>query len=170
MATKKRRTAVGLADLPCTKSTDSSNLVVRFAIRGETLFRTAPIEDTISTFASITRFFTTSRWNVIFTIVTLTFSWLLVQPWTGFLIPDVANVANMVRQFEPLMYGSVNVVPRSRELVSASIAVQDLGESLRASSASETIIVQLDGLAQSLKDLSEQMNSFFSKVDGDMDK
>lgn len=148
-----------------------TGLVVRFAIRGETLFRTAPIEDTISTFASSTRYFTRSRWNIVCTIMTLIFSWLLVQPWTASLIPDVANVANMVKQFEPLLYASENVIPRSRELSSASIAVQDLGESVRATnmSSSPVIINQLDDLADSLKVLSEQMTSFFVNVDGDMD-
>lgn len=152
---------------------DAENLdgFVRFAIRGETLFRTAPIEDTISTFASGTRFFTRSRWNVLCTIITVIFSWLLVQPWTASLIPDVANVANMVKQFEPLLYASENVIPRSRELAGASIAVQDLGESVRATNmpSSPIIINQLDDLADSLKILSEQMTSFFTNVDGDMD-
>lgn len=146
-------------------------VVVRFAIRGETLFRTAPIEETISTFASGTRIFTRSRANVVCTIALLIFSWLLVQPWTATLIPDVANVANMAKQFEPLLYASENVIPRSRELAEASIAVQDLGESVRAQnmSASSSIIDQLDDLGDSLKILSEKITSFFTNVDGDMD-
>ncbi|KAL6709044.1 hypothetical protein ACN47E_002171 [Coniothyrium glycines] len=161
------------ADMGLSHHDDDAQLdgFVRFAIRGETQFRTAPIEDTISTFASGTRFFTRSRWNVIFTIITIVFSWLLVQPWTASLIPDVANVANMAKQFEPLLYASENVIPRSRELAEASIAVQDLGESVRATnmSSSPVIINQLDDLADSLKVLSEQMTSFFTNVDGDMD-
>ena len=148
-----------------------THAVVRFAIRGETLFRTAPIEETISTFANGTRIFTRSRANIVCTIITIVFSYLLLQPWTASLIPDVANVANMAKQFEPLMYASENVIPRSRELAEASIAVQDLGESVRATnmSASSVIIDQLDDLADSLKVLSEKITSFFTNVDGDMD-
>lgn len=148
-----------------------TRLVVRFAIRGETLFRTAPIEDTISTFASGTRIFTKSRANVLCTIFSIVLAWVLVQPWTATLIPDVANVANMAKQFEPLLYASENVIPRSRELADASIAVQDLGESVRATnmSASSVIIDQLDDLGDSLKVLSEKITSFFTNVDGDMD-
>ncbi|KAH8725030.1 hypothetical protein GQ44DRAFT_681946 [Phaeosphaeriaceae sp. PMI808] len=144
---------------------------VRFAIRGETLFRTAPIEDTLSTFASGVHIITRSRINVIATIVSIIFSWLLIHPWTATLIPDVANVAGMAKQFEPLMYASENVIPRSRELAEASIAVQDLGESVRATnmSASTVIIDQLDDLGDSLKLLSEKITSFFTNVDGDMD-
>ncbi|KAF2243822.1 hypothetical protein BU26DRAFT_109722 [Trematosphaeria pertusa] len=144
---------------------------VRFAIRGETLFRTAPIEDTISSFASGVHVFTRSKANLVCTIFAIIISWILLQPWTASLIPDVANVANMAKQFEPLMYASENVIPRSRELAEASIAVQDLGESVRATnmSASTVIIDQLDDLGDSLKVLSEKMTSFFTNVDGDMD-
>ncbi|KAJ5027848.1 hypothetical protein PSV08DRAFT_16123 [Bipolaris maydis] len=144
---------------------------MRFAYRGEAKFRTAPIEDTISTFASGLHIFTKSRANVILTVATVLLSWILLQPWTASLIPDVANVANMAKQFEPLLYASENVIPRSRELAEASIAVQDLGESVRATnmSASSVIIDQLDDLGDSLKILSEKITSFFTNVDGDMD-
>ncbi|KAF2626108.1 hypothetical protein BU25DRAFT_370521 [Macroventuria anomochaeta] len=144
---------------------------VRFAIRGETLFRTAPIEESLSTFANGMGMFTRTRRNVILTIATVVLSWVLLHPWNTSLVPDVANVANMAKQFEPLMYASENVIPRSRELAEASIAVQDLGESVRATnmSASTVIIDQLDDLGDSLKVLSEKITSFFTNVDGDMD-
>jgi hypothetical protein len=144
---------------------------VRFAIRGETLFRTAPIEETISTFASGVHYFTRSRANLITTIATIIVSWVLLQPWTATLIPDIANVAGMAKQFEPLMYASENVYPRTRELSEASIAVQDLGESVRATnmSASAVIIGQLDDLGDSLKMLSDMLGGFFRDVDGDID-
>jgi hypothetical protein len=145
--------------------------VVRFAIRGETLFRTAPIEDIMSSVASGVHMFTKSRFSVICSVMTLIFAYILTIPWNESLIPDIANVANMAKQFEPLMYASENVIPRSRELAEASIAVQDLGESVRATnmSSSTVIIDQLDDLGDSLKVLSEKMTSFFTNVDGDMD-
>ncbi|CAI6325812.1 unnamed protein product [Periconia digitata] len=144
---------------------------VRFAIRGETLFRTAPIEDTITSLSRGVNMLTRSRFTFLLAILFVILSWVLVQPWTTSLIPDVANVANMAKQFEPLMYASENVIPRSRELAEASIAVQDLGESVRATnmSASTVIIDQLDDLGDSLKVLSEKITSFFTNVDGDMD-
>ena len=148
-----------------------TDAVVRFAIRGETLFRTAPIEDTVSSIASGVQIFTRSRLRIICSISAILLSWILLQPWTASLIPDVANVAALSKQFEPLLYASENVIPRSRELTDASIAVQDLGESVRASnmSASTIIIDQLDDLGDSLKLLSEKLISFFTNVDGDMD-
>ena len=116
--------------------------------------------------------FTRTRRNVLATLVALLLSWVLLHPWNAIPIPDVANVAGMAKQFEPLMYASENVIPRSRELAEASIAVQDLGESVRATnmSASTTIIDQLDDLGDSLRILSEKITSFFTNVDGDMDR
>lgn len=116
--------------------------------------------------------FTRTRRNVLTTLVALLLSWVLLHPWNAIPIPDVANVAGMAKQFEPLMYASENVIPRSRELAEASIAVQDLGESVRATnmSASTTIIDQLDDLGDSLRILSEKITSFFTNVDGDMDR
>ncbi|KAH7135585.1 hypothetical protein B0J11DRAFT_163609 [Dendryphion nanum] len=147
------------------------NGFVRFAVRGETLFRTAPIENTVSAFATGVHMFTKSKTNLTFALLVIVFSWIVTQPWTASLIPDVANVAGMAKQYEPLMYASENVIPRSRELNEASIAVQDLGESVRATnmSASTVIIDQLDGLSDSLRVLSEQLASFFVNVDGDID-
>jgi hypothetical protein len=145
--------------------------VVRFAIRGETLFRTEPVENIISSVATGLQLFTKSRLSIICTLSSIIIAYLLTIPWNESLIPDIANVANMAKQFEPLMYASENVIPRSRELADASIAVQDLGESVRVTnmSASKVIIEQLDGLGDSLKVLSENMASFFTNVDGDMD-
>ena len=116
--------------------------------------------------------FTRTRRNVLATLVAVLLSWVLLHPWNAIPIPDVANVAGMAKQFEPLMYASENVIPRSRELAEASIAVQDLGESVRATnmSASTTIIDQLDDLGDSLRILSEKITSFFTNVDGDMDR
>ena len=125
----------------------------------------------VSSVATGFHMFTKTKAHVLLTILTVVFSWLLLHPWTQSLIPDVANVAGMAKQFEPLMYASENVIPRSRELAEASIAVQDLGESVRVTnmSASTVIIDQLDDLGDSLKMLSEKMTSFFTNVDGDMD-
>lgn len=146
-------------------------VVVRFAIRGETLFRTAPVEDFLNTFSEGLHMFTRSRFSVFTTIATLICAYLLTIPWNESLIPDIANIANMAKRFEPLLYASETVQPRIRELSDASIAVQDLGESVRASnmSASTVIIEQLDDLGDSLYALSENMRTFFTHVDGDMD-
>lgn len=144
---------------------------VRLAIRGETLFRTAPVEGFVTSVSDGLHLFTRSRLSVLCTIGAVFFAYLLTIPWNETLIPDVANIANMAKRFEPLLYASEGVVPRIRELADASIAVQDLGESVRATnmSASTAIIEQLDDLADSLYHLSESMRTFFTHVDSDMD-
>jgi hypothetical protein len=147
-------------------------VVVKLSMRAETMFRTKAVEDTVSSFNHVFRSLTRSRSNVIFAAWTIVVAWLLVYPWSASLIPDIANVANMAKQFEPLMYASENVIPRSRELAETSIAVEDLGESVRATnmSGSNNIIKQLDDLGDSLKVLSIQITTFFTHVDGDMDE
>jgi hypothetical protein len=86
-------------------------------------------------------------------------------------VPDLANAASLAKGFEPLIFLSENVIPRSRELGESSIAVWDLGESVRATnmSSSPQIIAQLSDLSDSLRVLSEKLTSFFTNVDGDID-
>lgn len=128
-----------------------------------------PLEDRISTVARHM-----SRAKLISSLIVLILAWLLIHPWGtegdhgG---PNVAHLVSMVRRFEPLLYASENVIPRSRELSDASIAVEDLGESIRVSnmSGSKVIVGQLDDLSENLKTLSQQIQTFFVHVDGDMD-
>lgn len=116
--------------------------------------------------------FTKSKANITFTLLTIILSWILIQPWTVSVMPDVVSVVSMAKQYELLVYASENAIPKSRELYTTSIAVQDLGESVRASnmSASKNIIEQLDGLSDNLKSLSDHMRRFFIHVDVDIDE
>lgn len=145
------------------------SLVIRVVVNSESLVNLGPLEDRIAYFAQ-----GISKRRTVSSVITIILAWLLVHPW-GIEIdhpgPNVAHLVSMVRRFEPLMYASENVIPRSRELSDASIAVEDLGESIRASnmSGSKVIISQLDDLGQNLKMLSDQITSFFVHVDGDMD-
>ncbi|KAL5387856.1 hypothetical protein DPSP01_003254 [Paraphaeosphaeria sporulosa] len=142
---------------------------IRVVFKSESLVNMGPLEERIS---SITRGMSKAR--VVSSLVFLVLAWLLMHPWgveTGSPGPNVAHLVSMVRRFEPLLYASENVIPRSRELSDASIAVEDLGESIRASnmSGSKIIVTQLDDLSENLKTLSQQIQTFFVHVDGDMD-
>jgi hypothetical protein len=128
-----------------------------------------PLEERIS---SVTR--SLSRARVLNSLIVFVLAWILMHPWgaeTGSPGPNIAHLVSIVRRFEPLLYASENVIPRSRELSDASIAVEDLGESIRASnmSGSKIIVTQLDDLGENLKMLSQQIQTFFVHVDGDMD-
>ena len=155
---------------PAAPPTDAG-LVVRFTLRGETLLRTAPFEEYLNLVSRGVKKLVSSKLSVVLTLMAAMFAWVLVQPWDLGLVPDVANAAAMAKQFEPLMYASENVIPRSRELADTSIAVEDLSESVRASnmSASSAILSQLEDLAYLLRMISEKLVSFFTNVDGDVD-
>ncbi|KAF2744720.1 hypothetical protein M011DRAFT_479748 [Sporormia fimetaria CBS 119925] len=163
--------ATDTAQRPVIREGKDPDGFVKLSVKGETLFRLDLVEDVIHGFKASMHMLMRTRLRTISTLITLLLAYLLTIPWNQGLIPDIANVANMAKQFEPLMYASENVIPRSRELADASIAVQDLGESVRATnmSASTAIIDQLDSLGDSLKVLSEKLTSFFIDVDGDMD-
>lgn len=144
-------------------------LVIRVVFKSESLVNMGPLEERISSFAR-----NMSKRNIVTGLIVLFLSWLLVHPWgigTDQAAPNIAHLVSMVRQFEPLLYASESVIPRSRELSDASIAVEDLGESIRVSnmSGSKDIVRQLDDLGTSLKTLSLQIQTFFVHVDGDMD-
>ncbi|KAJ4295162.1 hypothetical protein N0V90_007172 [Kalmusia sp. IMI 367209] len=162
-------TTTGAQQAPEEDVSSKQDGFVRFQFNGETLVHTGPLEERVSSFIG-----GISKRRVISSIIVIIISCLLMHPWatdTNHPGPNVAHLTNMVRRFEPLMYGSENVIPRSRELSEASIAVEDLGESIRASnmSASKAIIGQLDDLGTNLKMLSQQITTFFVHVDGDMD-
>ncbi|KAJ4360633.1 uncharacterized protein N0V89_001199 [Didymosphaeria variabile] len=142
---------------------------IRVVFKSESLVNMGPLEERISSFSR-----GMSKTRVCGSLVVLVLAWLLIHPWgteTASPGPNVAHLVSMVRRFEPLLYASENVIPRSRELSDASIAVEDLGESIRASnmSGSKVIVTQLDGLSENLKTLSQQIQTFFVHVDGDMD-
>ncbi|KAF1969518.1 hypothetical protein BU23DRAFT_476673 [Bimuria novae-zelandiae CBS 107.79] len=142
---------------------------IRVVFKSESLVNMGPIEERISMFTR-----SMSRTRMVTSLIVLVLAWMLMHPWGteaehgG---PNVAHLVTMVRRFEPLLYASENVIPRSRELSDASIAVEDLGESIRASnmSGSKVIVAQLDDLSENLKMLSQQIQTFFVHVDGDMD-
>lgn len=144
---------------------------LRFAVRAEILLRAAPIDAAISSFNNAITTITTSRIRSCFTLLVVFLAWLVFQPWDRGLVPDLANAASLAKGFEPLIFLSENVIPRSRELGESSIAVWDLGESVRATnmSSSPQIIAQLNDLSDSLRVLSEKLTSFFTNVDGDID-
>lgn len=84
---------------------------------------------------------------------------------------DLVKVAGIARSFEPLIYYSEHAVAQVHDLQATSIAVWDLGESVRLSDMkdAESIVSDLDGLSAAMKTLSIEMTRFFARVDGDID-
>jgi hypothetical protein len=95
----------------------------------------------------------------------------LFQPVGQSPVPDLAKVAGFARSFEPLIYYSENGVAHVGDLQATSVAVWDLGESVRSSNmtSADIIVRKLDELSESLKTLAVELTRFFASVDGDID-
>lgn len=81
------------------------------------------------------------------------------------------KLSSLARSFEPLIFYSENGVAHVSALQDTSVAVWDLGESVRtANMTSGPIIVDsLDNLSESLKTLAMELTRFFANVDADVD-
>lgn len=86
-------------------------------------------------------------------------------------VPDLIKVAGLARSFEPVIYYSEAGEDQIAELQATGVAVWDLSESVRNTNmtSSPMIVNQLEGLSDSLKDLSVEMTRFFAGLDGDVD-
>ncbi|KAL8781273.1 MAG: hypothetical protein Q9194_000468 [Teloschistes cf. exilis] len=86
-------------------------------------------------------------------------------------VPDLVKVAGLARSFEPLIVYSENGVKHIGDLQETSVAVWDLGESVRfMNMTSAPIIVQeLDNLSENLRTLASELSRFFTHVEGDID-
>lgn len=95
----------------------------------------------------------------------------LLQPVSPRPAGDLVKVAGVARSFEPLIYYSENAVAQVHDLQATSVAVWDLGESVRSSGMSDafTIVSGLETLSDSMRTLSVEMTKFFARVDGDVD-
>lgn len=95
----------------------------------------------------------------------------LLQPVSPRPAGDLVKVAGVARSFEPLIYYSENAVAQVHDLQATSVAVWDLGESVRSSDMRDaaSIVSDLDALSETMRTLSVEMTKFFARVDGDVD-
>ena len=109
--------------------------------------------------------------TIILSLISLTVLRLVIVPPSPAPAPDLVKLSVMAKSFEPLIYYSENGYTQITALQETSVAVWDLGESVRtANMTSAPIIVQsLDGLSDSLKTLALELNRFFADVDSDVD-
>lgn len=148
---------------------------IRFAVRAEVQQRTEPLEAAVS---FISKKYTTlfSTWmSTICTILVAIFSISatksLLQPAASRPAGDLVKVAGLARSFEPLIYYSEHAVAQVHDLQATSVAVWDLGESVRTSDMKDavSIVTDLDSLSENMKTLALEMTKFFARVDGDID-
>ncbi|KAM3461485.1 hypothetical protein NHJ6243_005005 [Beauveria neobassiana] len=148
---------------------------IRFAVRAEVHQRTEPIEAAVSFVrkryqAAMSSWFSmlTSMSVALFSILLVRF---LLQPVAPRPAGDLVKVAGIARSFEPLIYYSEHAVTQVHDLQATSVAVWDLGESVRSSDMLDatSIVSGLDALSETMRTLSVEMTKFFARVDGDVD-
>ena len=116
-----------------------------------------------------------SRYNAfLYATGTLLLYWLyanLFSTPTNGPVPDLVKVAGLAKSFEPVIYYSEAGHQQIGELRETGVAVWDLGESVRNTNMTSApmIVNQLEGLSESLSDLSTEMTSFFAGLDADVD-
>ncbi|PHH71588.1 hypothetical protein CDD80_5124 [Ophiocordyceps camponoti-rufipedis] len=148
---------------------------IRFAVRAEVLQRTRPIETAIAFVHKQYRCVTSSWFSVLTSLfvalLSITTANMLVKPAAPRPVGDLVKVAGLARSFEPLIYFSEPAVAHVRELQSTSIAIWDLGESVRISGMADagTIVQSLDAISETMKKLVLDLTRFHTHVDGDID-
>jgi hypothetical protein len=137
--------------------------------------RTEPIEAAINfirdRYKTLTRTWSTTFTTVLIAFFSLSLFKSLLQPASPRPVGDLVKVAGLARSFEPLIYYSEHAVSQVHDLQATSVAVWDLGESVRTSDMRDanSIVSDLDALSETMKTLAIEMTKFFARVDGDID-
>ncbi|KAH7265173.1 uncharacterized protein BKA55DRAFT_685651 [Fusarium redolens] len=148
---------------------------IRFAVRAEVQHRTEPIETAINFirdhYKALTRTWSTTFTTIIVAFFSISIFKSLLQPAAPRPVGDLVKVAGLARSFEPLIYYSEHAVAQVHDLQATSVAVWDLGESVRTSDMRDAprIVADLDALSETMKTLAIEMTKFFARVDGDID-
>ncbi|KAL7791967.1 hypothetical protein V8C37DRAFT_132813 [Trichoderma ceciliae] len=148
---------------------------IRFAVRAEVHQRTEPIETAISfirkRYAALTASWTSTLFSVFLAVFSVSLFKTLVQEPAPRPVGDLVKVAGIARSFEPLIYYSEHAITQVHDLQATSVAVWDLGETVRTSGMRDAslIVADLDALSGAMKTLATEMTKFFAVVDGDID-
>jgi len=144
-------------------------------MRAEVQQRTQPIEDAIlwmsKRFGYITSSFTHFLTFIFTCFIVISSLRALFSKPTPLPGPDIVKASGLARTFEPLVHFSDNGKDQVIQLQDTSVAVWDLGESVRAvnMSSSRIIVDELDGLADNLRTLAMELTRFCAHVGGDVD-
>ncbi|MCJ1309100.1 hypothetical protein MMC25_002755 [Agyrium rufum] len=157
------------------KANENKHNYIRFALRADVQQQTDSIETFLLSIQSYLSHLRKNRLSLLRTISMILFAILsfrfLFHPPADQPLPDLTRVASLARSFEPLLFYSENGVRQISDLQQTSVAVWDLGESVRGAnmSTSATIVRELDELSESYKMLAHELTKFFANVDGDVD-
>ncbi|KAF2215337.1 hypothetical protein CERZMDRAFT_35745 [Cercospora zeae-maydis SCOH1-5] len=148
---------------------------IRFSTSLDVVQRTEPIEAMVRNVRQTVRHVTKSKYNTLFYgVMSLVLYWIMLNLLSAPVQTpsvDLIKVAQLANSFEPSIYYSENGHAQIEQLQETSVAVWDLGESVRSTNMTSApqIVNQLDSLADSFKELAREMTSFFTSVDSDID-
>jgi hypothetical protein len=144
-------------------------------MRAEVQHRTEPIEDAIVWLGRKFGYITTSFIHFFSFLFTCFIAFAMLRalfarptPLPG---PDIVKASGLARTFEPLIHFSDHGKDQVVELQDTSIAVWDLGESVRSvnMTSSRIIVDELDALADTIRTLAMELTRFCAHVGGDVD-
>ena len=153
---------------------DNPNNYIRFRMQAEVQHQ-EPFVATMnwirSKVDSATRTKTSTLWSILVFLLSISMVRIILVPPTPPPVPDLVKLSTLAKSFEPLIFYSENGYGQITALQETSVAVWDLGESVRsANMTSAPIIVRtLDDLSESLKTLGLELTRFFADVDSDVD-
>ena len=109
--------------------------------------------------------------TVLVSVISIAFIRLLFVPAVPQPVPDLVKLSTLAKSFEPLIFYSENGYTQITALQETSVAVWDLGESVRSANMTSAplIVRSLDELSESLKTLGLELTRFFADVDADVD-
>jgi hypothetical protein len=146
-------------------------------VRAEVQHRTDPIESAFEWIRSNVDNLKKTRLSTILALVALVFAFsfgksMLLRPPEPLPSPDILRATQVAKTFEPLIYYSESGMRQVSDLQDTSVAVWDLGESVRTTNLTSgpLIVNQLEELGSSLDNLVIELTRFFVSVDGDIDR
>ncbi|KIX04050.1 uncharacterized protein Z518_07603 [Rhinocladiella mackenziei CBS 650.93] len=154
--------------------TGNPNNYIRLQLRAEVQHREpfVPFLNFIQRkFDAMTRTKSTTIFSLVTTFLFASFLRIILVPPIPPPVPDLVKVSTLAKSFEPLIFYSENGYAQITALQETSVAVWDLGESVRSANMTSApmIVRSLDELSESLKTLGLELTRFFADVDSDVD-
>ncbi|KIW94866.1 uncharacterized protein Z519_04844 [Cladophialophora bantiana CBS 173.52] len=153
---------------------ESPNNYIRLQLRAEVQHREpfVPFLNFIQRkFDAMTKTRSSTFMSIITTILVASLLRIILIPPVPPPVPDLVKVSTLAKSFEPLIFYSENGYTQITALQETSVAVWDLGESVRSANMTSAplIVRSLDELSESLKTLGLELTRFFADVDSDVD-
>ncbi|KAK5943963.1 hypothetical protein PMZ80_003244 [Knufia obscura] len=153
---------------------ENPNNYIRFRVQAEVQHQ-EPFVATLnwmkSKIDSATRTKSSTMWSILVFLLSISMVRIILVPPIPPPVPDLVKLSTLAKSFEPLIFYSENGYGQITALQETSVAVWDLGESVRSANMTSApmIVRTLDELSDSLKTLGLELTRFFADVDSDVD-